>query len=153
MKLGGIDFSNEEEKGFFMGVLNTATPSIDPPPTSPSKDANRNNNNNNSNNNNNNNEENINEARSKIVGKKVVMRVVAVGLSDKAMAVQVEGVDEMSEVPMRTRNRIPHITVAVSPIGKPKDSNTIEQWEDVKNDPNKSILLVVCIQYLDHIAR
>jgi len=49
--------------------------------------------------------------------------VVAVGESDKAFAVQVEGAV--------TTNKIPHVTIAHSAIGKPKDSNDITSWTPV----------------------
>jgi hypothetical protein len=56
------------------------------------------------------------------LGKKVSLRAVAVGKSDMAMAVRVEG--------YHSDNEIPHITVAVNVEsgGKPKDSNLIKEW-------------------------
>lgn len=57
------------------------------------------------------------------LGKSVELDVVALGQSDEAMAVRVDG-------DIRTRNAIPHITVAVPPKGKPVKSNLIERWED-----------------------
>lgn len=60
------------------------------------------------------------------LGKEVTLRVTKVGLSDLAMAVQVEGYP--------TKNTIPHVTLAVNPDGgKPKDSNDITKWQDVKS--------------------
>ena len=42
-----------------------------------------------------------------------------------AMAVQVEG--------YQSKNDIPHVTLAVNPDGgKPKDSNSIQNWQDIK---------------------
>jgi len=54
--------------------------------------------------------------------------VVSLGVSDKAMAVKVKGGS--------TYNKIPHITLAVSPTGKPKDSNDIQTWKAVPNNKN-----------------
>jgi predicted kinase len=60
------------------------------------------------------------------LGKKVTLRVFKVGISDMAMAVQVDGYP--SEKP------IPHITIAVNKDegGKSKDSNDITKWQDIK---------------------
>jgi len=59
------------------------------------------------------------------LGKEVVLNVTKVGLSDMAMAVQVEG--------YRSKNAIPHVTIAINPDGgKPKDSKDITKWQDVK---------------------
>ena len=59
------------------------------------------------------------------LGKEVTLRVIKVGLSDMAMAVQVDG--------YTTTNAIPHITLAINPDGgKPKDSNSITKWKDIK---------------------
>lgn len=59
------------------------------------------------------------------LGKKVDLTVTKVGKSDMAMAVQVEGYP--------SKNAIPHVTIAVNPDGgKPKDSNDITKWQDVK---------------------
>lgn len=59
------------------------------------------------------------------MGKEVSMTVEAIGLSDKALAVKVSSND------VKCLNSIPHITVAVSPEGKAKDSNSIQHWENV----------------------
>jgi hypothetical protein len=59
------------------------------------------------------------------LGKEVFLRVIKVGKSDKAFAVQVEGYP--------SKNSIPHVTLAVNPDGgKPKDSNEITKWQDIK---------------------
>lgn len=59
------------------------------------------------------------------LGKEVTLRVTKAGLSDMAMAVQVEGYP--------SKNAIPHITLAVNPEGgKPVMSNDITKWQDVK---------------------
>jgi predicted kinase len=59
------------------------------------------------------------------LGKEVSLRVTKVGLSDMAMAVQVEGYP--------SKNEIPHVTLAVNPQGgKPVMSNDITKWQDIK---------------------
>ena len=45
------------------------------------------------------------------------------GISDKAFAVAVE-------TDLNTINATPHITIAISPTGKPKDSNAIIRWTE-----------------------
>lgn len=59
------------------------------------------------------------------VGKEVVLTAVALGVSDKALAVRVEGYP--------TSNAIPHITIAVNTAGggKPYDSNKITDWGSI----------------------
>jgi predicted kinase len=60
------------------------------------------------------------------IGKKVELKVTKLGISDKAIAVQVEGYQSL--------NKIPHITLAVNPDGgKPVDSNNIENWVPIHN--------------------
>lgn len=61
-------------------------------------------------------------------GTKVKLQVVSQGISDKAYAVHVK-------VPagIPCGNKISHITLAVSPTGKPVDSNYIENWIDVSD--------------------
>lgn len=59
------------------------------------------------------------------LGKRVDLTVTKVGMSDMAMAVQVEGYP--------SKNAIPHVTIAVNPDGgKPVMSNYITKWQDVK---------------------
>ena len=59
------------------------------------------------------------------LGKEVILKATKIGMSDMAMAVQVEGYP--------SNNAIPHITIAVNPDGgKPKDSNDITKWQDIK---------------------
>ena len=59
------------------------------------------------------------------LGKKVQLTVNKVGKSDKALAVAVSGYHSL--------NKIPHVTIAVNPDGgKPKDSNDITKWQDIK---------------------
>ena len=59
------------------------------------------------------------------LGKEVILTVTKLGLSDMAMAVEVEGYE--------SKNAIPHITIAINPEGgKPKDSNNITSWKDIK---------------------
>ena len=57
------------------------------------------------------------------VGEDVLLKATHVGISDKAIAIRVNG--EMSA------NAIPHITIACSPIGKPVDSNKITNWREI----------------------
>lgn len=57
-------------------------------------------------------------------GEEVNLKVVSVGKSDKAIAV---GIDTDLSL-----NKKPHITVAIGNGGKAKDSNDIEDWEEIK---------------------
>ena len=57
------------------------------------------------------------------VGEDVLLKATHVGVSDKAIAIHVNG--EMSA------NAIPHITIACSPTGKPVDSNKITNWREI----------------------
>ena len=60
------------------------------------------------------------------LGKEVTLYVEAIGLSDMAMAVKVEGYP--------STNAIPHITIAINPDGgKPVMSNNITKWQKIKN--------------------
>jgi hypothetical protein len=58
------------------------------------------------------------------IGEKVQLSVVGVGMSDKALAVKVDG--------FPSKNNIPHVTVAIDRKNgaKPVDSNKIERWAD-----------------------
>ncbi len=58
-------------------------------------------------------------------GKKIKLIANKLGLSDKAMAISVIGNFKCS-------NKIPHITIAISPNGKPVHSNYIENWTEIK---------------------
>lgn len=60
------------------------------------------------------------------IGKTVTLKVTKKGLSDKALAVGIETT--------LSKNKIPHVTVAINAKGgaKPKDSNDIEDWEDLE---------------------
>jgi hypothetical protein len=62
-------------------------------------------------------------------GTRVALKVISIGLDDKALAVKVIGYDG------KTNNAFPHITIAInSDFGaKPKDSNNIQNWEKVEN--------------------
>jgi len=67
------------------------------------------------------------------LGKEVTLTVTAIGLSDMAMAVKVEGYE--------SNNAIPHITVAINPEGgKPVMSNDITEWRKVKSFNIKGIV-------------
>lgn len=59
------------------------------------------------------------------IGQNVILQVTAVGISDMAMAVKVNG--------FHSKNDIPHITLAINPDGgKPVMSNNITKWQDIK---------------------
>jgi hypothetical protein len=60
------------------------------------------------------------------VGEDYPLIITGVGISEKTMAVKVK-------LPLGVicANPIPHITLCVSPEGKPSDSNNIEIWHDV----------------------
>lgn len=59
------------------------------------------------------------------LGQSVMLRVKRVGLSDMAMALEVDG--------FHSKNEIPHVTVAINPDGGvPRMSNDITKWQDVK---------------------
>lgn len=60
------------------------------------------------------------------LGRKVDLLAVSLGSSHLAIAVAVDG-------NLKSRNTIPHITVAVAPEGKPVDSNKITRWEPLGN--------------------
>ena len=67
------------------------------------------------------------------LGKEVVLTVTKLGLSDMALAVQVEG--------FRTKNEIPHITIAINQNGgKPVMSNEITKWQDMKSFMIKGVV-------------
>ena len=57
------------------------------------------------------------------LGEPVTLTVTHVGITDKTLAVRVTG--------CKSNNKTPHITVSVSPIGKPVDSNNITNWEKI----------------------
>lgn len=56
------------------------------------------------------------------LGKSISIKLVAVGVSDKAMAFKVEGVGNICA------NEVPHITIATFRGGNPVDSNKIINW-------------------------
>lgn len=60
------------------------------------------------------------------LGKSMSIRLVAVGISDKAMAFKVEGVDNICA------NEVPHITIATFRGGNPVDSNNIVNWKYIE---------------------
>ena len=57
------------------------------------------------------------------LGEIITLTVKKIGISDDAIAVEVEGYP--------TNKSIPHITVAIPPDGKPVNSNYIKNWEEV----------------------
>lgn len=61
------------------------------------------------------------------LGKSASMDAVSVGLSGDAMAVGLSG-------DFRSKNPIPHVTVAIPPGGKPVNSNRIAEWSDFRLD-------------------
>lgn len=60
------------------------------------------------------------------VGGEFPLVITGVGISENAMAVKVK-----LPLDVICANPIPHITLCVSPEGKPSDSNNIEIWHDV----------------------
>lgn len=60
------------------------------------------------------------------LGKSISIKLVAVGVSDKAMAFKVEGVDNICA------NEVPHITIATFRGGNPVDSNRIINWRCIE---------------------
>jgi len=62
------------------------------------------------------------------LGKLFTLKVIAVGVSEKALALKVE-----LPVTVVCANKIPHITVGVSLDGKPVDSNNITTWNNCWN--------------------
>lgn len=65
----------------------------------------------------------IDKEYEKFLGLKVKLNVVKIGISDMALAIQVQG--------FPTKNKIPHITIAVNRKegGKPFMSNKISDWK------------------------
>jgi hypothetical protein len=67
------------------------------------------------------------------LGKEVALTVTRLGLSDMAMAVQVDG--------FPSNNEIPHITIAINPEnGKPAMSKEITKWQDIKTFMVKGVV-------------
>lgn len=58
------------------------------------------------------------------------IKVIGIGMSDDAIAVQVEGYP--------SKNKIPHITIAIPQDGKPYNSNLITDWRAIDEDLNLS---------------
>ena len=59
------------------------------------------------------------------IGKKFIITITGIGVSDKAMAFKVHR-------DIYCANRISHITIATFKRGKPKDSNDILLWTPIK---------------------
>jgi hypothetical protein len=59
------------------------------------------------------------------LGKTVEFEIVSIGISDDAIALGVAG-------NIKSKNAIPHITLAIPPGGKPVNSNLIEDWRDIE---------------------
>lgn len=60
----------------------------------------------------------------KDLDKEVILQGNKLGISDKAIAIEVSGYE--------SKNNIPHITIAISPDGSPKMSNDISDWKKIK---------------------
>ena len=60
------------------------------------------------------------------LGKSISIKLEAIGISDKAMAFKVEGVDNICA------NEVPHITIATFRGGNPVDSNRIINWTRIE---------------------
>ena len=68
----------------------------------------------------------VKEANKSNMGKRHTLKIVAIGVSEKAIAVKVQ-------LPFGVvcANKIAHITLGTSPEGKPVDSNDITIWNDI----------------------
>lgn len=64
-------------------------------------------------------------AKNEDLNKSVGLVVKKIGISDMAVALEVDGYP--------SENKIPHITLAVNPQGKPRMSNEIKDWRDIEN--------------------
>lgn len=60
----------------------------------------------------------------KDLDKEVILQGNKLGISDKAIAIEVSGYE--------SKKNIPHITIAISPDGSPKMSNDITDWKKIK---------------------
>ena len=60
------------------------------------------------------------------LGKSISIKLEAIGISDKAMAFRVGGVDNICA------NEVPHITIATFRGGNPVDSNKITNWRYIE---------------------
>lgn len=69
------------------------------------------------------------------LGKTVKIQLVAVGISDKAMAFKVK-----LPIPCICANDTPHVTIATFRGGKPVDSNNIIHWRNIKPIEIMSVL-------------
>lgn len=57
------------------------------------------------------------------IGEKVILSVIGIGISDKAVALEVD---------YKTKNEHSHITVATAPDVNPYESNNIKNWYKVR---------------------
>lgn len=69
----------------------------------------------------------VKSANVRNMNKQFSLEVVAVGISEKAMAVKVN-----LPIGIVCANKIPHITLGVSLEGKPVDSNAITIWNTIE---------------------
>jgi hypothetical protein len=66
---------------------------------------------------------------------KITLTATAIGISDKAVAVKVDGFFNLSKNSDVTPEelKVPHITLAINPFeGKPVDSNYITNWKSIE---------------------
>ena len=61
------------------------------------------------------------------LGERIVLTIDGIGISDDAIAVRV---NYGNVLPIA--NKIPHITIATPPNGKPVNSNKITKWIDIE---------------------
>lgn len=75
------------------------------------------------------------ESQKQYIGTVTTIRAIKLGISEKAIAVMVDG-----ESTKMSTNKIPHVTIAVniSDGGKPVDSNYITNWELIEHPINLS---------------
>ena len=59
-----------------------------------------------------------------LIGEKAILKVIAYAMDEKALAVEIR-----TDIP--SHNRVKHVTVATSPIGKPGDSNDLLNWKRI----------------------
>ena len=68
----------------------------------------------------------VKQANAENIGEFYPLKAVAIGISDKAMALKVE-----LPIGVVCANEIPHITLGTSPEGSPVDSNDITIWNTI----------------------
>ncbi len=65
-----------------------------------------------------------------LLGADCIIEVDAIGMTDKAIAVRVASMKTLEGTVVKSKNKTPHITIAVNAVGggKPKMSNDIKIW-------------------------